>query len=178
MSESSDILKYTQTAEYRQRIAQEKLKFREEELECALMRDRHKNFCSHYYKSGSPAINLQHNFPDGCPRGICSLCFTVIHPVQWSDAGPNQLKRVNAHPFYPIVEAMETRDHALAVLDDAHSAAIDAAFYYCRNLGVRTTLADDGLLSQVDQIFGYARVQVQDTFSSQAAMYYLVRKGS
>lgn len=44
--------------------------------------------CPHKDKNDKNALNIQHNFPDAMPRGICPLCTKIIHPAHWEIAAP------------------------------------------------------------------------------------------
>jgi hypothetical protein len=76
--------------------------------------NKYQRACSHraYPLDGiqSWAIGLQHNFPDGFPRGICLICAFVIHPMD---------------PLYPVVEVLDRAELANLFLQDVYAAATE-----------------------------------------------------
>jgi len=93
----------------------EREEFQESEREQAeLTRQRQAN-CSHKDENGDWSINLQHNFHDNMPRGLCPLCGLLIAPLHW-DYRPHMLPDgkikseafvVPAHPLYYLVQQLE-----------------------------------------------------------------------
>ena len=69
--------------------------------------------CPHKHKDGQNALNLQHNFPDGKPRGICPLCFLFIQPQHWEFLAPDPKTgaerpvTILEHPLYHMVMEKE-----------------------------------------------------------------------
>lgn len=119
MSETSDIYKYTQERQQRQ------VKARLQEFEHFAEQDRIKSRCSHLDANGHWALNVVHNFPDRMPRGLCIRCTIVIHPTHFESGGPDEVISVASHILYPVIQALDLRDHYLAVLRDAETAAVD-----------------------------------------------------
>jgi hypothetical protein len=73
--------------------------------------------CPHKDKNERWAINVQHNFPDHQPRGICPLCFIQIEPAHWvipgagfdGGNGLGQPYVVQEHPLYHVVRFLESQ---------------------------------------------------------------------
>ena len=70
--------------------------------------------CPHLDKNGKWAINLQHNFPDHKPRGMCPLCFIYIEPAHWDLHPPTpefpdgEPYVIPEHRLYHIVRTLES----------------------------------------------------------------------
>jgi hypothetical protein len=72
--------------------------------------------CPHKDKNEKWAINLQHNFPDHQPRGICPHCNYCIEPAHWvipgagfdGGNGAGQPYIVSEDKLYYIVRQLES----------------------------------------------------------------------
>ena len=46
--------------------------------------------CLHTYDNGLTSIQLEHNFPDRQPRGLCVQCHALIYPREWRIGAPTK----------------------------------------------------------------------------------------
>ena len=65
------------------RKLREQMKFRDDEKAEARQKELAIANCTHYDKQSKESLNLNHNFPDRQPRGVCVLCNGIIHPPEW-----------------------------------------------------------------------------------------------
>lgn len=65
------------------RELRERQQLREQENERLRNDKARQEACPHKDKNEKWAINLQHNYPDHQPRGLCPLCGICIEPAHW-----------------------------------------------------------------------------------------------
>jgi hypothetical protein len=112
--------------------------------------------CSHRYANKDWSIGLQHNFPDGLPRGICLKCSTVMHPVRFECVRSNQMALLPMHSLYHVVIALENQDAASALLRDIMLAAVDCL----------TNNREWSALADLDVIYTRARARISEQLNA------------
>jgi hypothetical protein len=94
----------------------EQQQWRKQELEKSELKKARQTACPHKDKQQKWSVQLQHNFHDRLPRGICSLCELFIHPAYW-DYRPitnpdgtvtDKAFIIKEHPLYHIVRELES----------------------------------------------------------------------
>lgn len=54
--------------------------------------------CPHEYENNKTSINLDQNFPDRQPRGLCVQCHALIYPREWR-IGPPDAENPRGKPY-------------------------------------------------------------------------------
>ena len=155
-------------SESREERQQRRVKqFRDDEAYWNKARTRLHSLCNHLDERQNPAIGLQHNFPDRQVRGICLKCGLVIHPRHWEFLTPNgRATLVDAHPFYPVVLAVDVADVGRAILNDVEAAAVDSL----------TASSETQLIAALEQDIYQARWALQEDLRMEAAMLWPTTK--
>lgn len=135
-----------------------------EDEQVKMRRDGLQRACSHRFLDNSWSVGLQHNFPDYLTRGLCLQCGLVIHPKHWACGGPNKAVLEEAHLLYPVVIALDTRDHALAVINDAESHGFDQ-LRWMQGFIFPNSYGDLAL------IYSRARIEVYQQCETDTALY-------
>ena len=101
-----------QEAAARARLKRERQEWGVQEDEARAQKLAMQRACPHQYSDGKEAINLNRNWPDRQPRGICVLCGYMIQPKHWEILAPDptiadiherrktQAKLVEEDPLY------------------------------------------------------------------------------
>ena len=82
-------------------------KTRKDFLEARAMTEARQKACPHKDKNDKNALNLQHNFPDNMPRGLCPMCLVVIEPAHWDVRADGTTFIVPENPLYNMVRQKE-----------------------------------------------------------------------
>lgn len=97
----------------RLRNEREKKRMLKEISEAQRIQNLQQQSCLHRDQQQREAIKLMHNWPDRQVRGICTLCFKVIHPRHWeiiapTPEGDDVPKLMDADKDYNRVLALES----------------------------------------------------------------------